>query len=421
MKLQIITRGSVREGLGHLLRTRTFAKSATPAHQVEVVAIVEPELENVLGELKCPVRFVREDAGVVPFIQDAAPDALVFDTTRLAPEVFAAVSASARLTASISPVFEHLAAVDMLFTRNARFTPLPNVQIFGGLRYAIFNDHCGIIDAATHDRALARPDLPIAIAMGGSDAANKTLAVLRALAAMPEPTTIWVLLGEGYAHSYEALVDVVRGDQRHEIILAKASRSMWQVMSNCALAVLAGGLTTVEAIHAGLPTINLFERPEHHAMLDELFEQGICLNGGLFSEESLTTMVETLRRLNHNRDELRAIRRRTRGLTDRRGAHRVLEEIERWLAREDGAEWIGEVEVPLTPALSPSAAAREKRPAPSKMTKRNERSKHTGLVNQRRAPLPLPRRGGEGRGEGATPVANLNAELESLLPEAVHA
>jgi spore coat polysaccharide biosynthesis predicted glycosyltransferase SpsG len=332
--MQIICRGSIQEGLGHLFRTRTFAKQAAGFHEVEVVALVEPELEGTLGEVACPVHCVREDRDAIPLIQNFAPDVVVFDTTRIEPSVFQAATEATVLKVSISPVFNRMDAVDVLFTRSRRNAPLPGVEIFGGLQFAIFNDRCQAIDDTTFERNLALPELPVAVCMGGTDAANKTLAVIRALTEMPEPTTALVLLGEGYAHCYNTLVDAVRGDARHEIVLAKTNRSMWRVMSNCAVGIMAGGLTAAEAVYAGLPTINIFNQPEHTAMLEELFEAGVCLNGGLFSERALTTTIKTLRRLHQNREELRQMRQRGRGLADLHGPMRVLREIEQCLLRK---------------------------------------------------------------------------------------
>lgn len=328
MKLQIVCRGSTKEGLGHLLRTRTFAREAATAHDVEVVAIVEPELESVLAGLDVPVRPVRCDAEALVCLHAFGPDALVFDTTHFDPTLFEEAASSGFLLGSISPVFGQLDRMDIVFTRTRRNPPMGAARVFGGLQYAIFNDHCQAIDDASYERNLARAELPVGVCMGGADAANKTLAVLQALAALDEPTTVWVLLGEGYAHSYNQLVDAVRGDLRHEIILAKANRSMWRILGNCAVGIMAGGLTTIEAVHAGLPTINLFDRPEHAGMLTELFEAGVCVNGGLFRGQSLQPAVRTLRRLAAQREELRTMRERTRGLVDRLGPQRVLRELE---------------------------------------------------------------------------------------------
>lgn len=331
MRMQVVCRGSVTEGLGHILRTRTFANHAARFHEVEVLALVDPDLEILLASLPCPVYPARREIDLLPRIARFQPEVLVFDTTRMDPDTLAAARRPARLLVSISPVFDQAARLDFLVTR-ARPPRLPGVQILAGLEYAIFGDHCQPIEEATYERNLSLPELPIAVSMGGADAANKTLAVLQAITRMPEPSTIIVLLGEGYAHSYNALVDKVRGDTRHEVILAKTNRSMWRVMSHAAVGLLAGGLTTVEAIHAGLPTLNLLDRPEHRHLLGDFFDLGVCLDGGPFSRESLDRAVQTLRHLHGHRDELRRMRQRSAGLLDNHGPRRVLQAIEQELA-----------------------------------------------------------------------------------------
>ncbi len=332
MKSAIICRGSTRHGLGHLFRTRTFARALCDrGHDVEVIAVLEPGLEGILSELPCTVIAVRDDDDVIEPVARRAPDVCVLDTTTLKRAVLRQVRAHARLTASLSPVFEHASEIDLLFSRSKRAPPAPGaVKVVGGLEYAVFGEHCRAIDDDAFERSLAASSKPIAVSMGGSDAANKTLRVLEALGGIEGDLTIWVLLGEGYAHSYDALVRASRGDRRHEVVLAKTSRSMWQVMDRCVLAVLAGGLTTVEAVYAGLPSINLFENQAAiDAAAQELFDHGVCRNGGLLSEESLATLVRGVRSLLHEPELLRQMRERTRGLVDLRGAERVIAVIER--------------------------------------------------------------------------------------------
>ncbi len=331
MKLQVICRGSIQEGLGHLFRTRTFVKTAEQMCDIEILAIVEAELEVVLSELTCPVHFVRHDDDILSYIYSYAPDILLFDLIHIEAIVFQKAIAIPALTVSLSPVFEHMSHIDILFTRVKATQPIPGVQIFSGLEYAIFNDHGTIIDDATYEQNLALAELPVAVCMGGTDAANKTLAVLQALVQRTRATTIWVLLGEGYAHSYNALVDTVKGNCRHEVILAKTNRSMWKVMSNCVLAILAGGLTTIEALYAGLPTINLLAHRSHSEVMQELFDMQVCMNSGLFSAESLQAMADMVEQFDHNRDTLRIMRQRSKGIIDARGSERVLYELQRQL------------------------------------------------------------------------------------------
>lgn len=327
MKLQIVCRGSNTEGLGHLFRTRTFARTAQQQCDIEVIAIVEPHLTDILSPLACPVHCVSHDHAVLPYVHQYSPDALLFDMTWIDPAVFAALDRLAPITASLSPVFDQMPQVDILFTRVRDTAPLPNVRVYAGLEYAIFNDHGAIIDDETYARHLALPNLPIGVCMGGADASNKTLTVLQTLVHINSDATFWVLLGEGYAHSYNALVDTVHSS-RHEVILAKTSRSMWRVLSNCVLAILSGGLTTIEAVYAGLPTINILERREHFDVMRELFEREACLYGGDFTQDALSQTLALVETLDRDRTRLQTIRQQTRNLVDTRGSERILQIVQ---------------------------------------------------------------------------------------------
>ncbi len=316
-------------GLGHLIRARAFARAAVAGgHDVELAAIVAPELEPLLSDAPCLTRFLRSDDGLRESPADDCWDAVLYDLTTLERRAFEATARRALLTASLSPVFEHMPRVDACFTRSREYDALPGVRFHAGLEYAIFSERCTPIPDSVFEAALALPELSVALCMGGADAANKTLCVLGALGGLEPACTIWVLLGEGYAHCYNALVSATRGRMRHEVILARTNRSMWRVMSNCAVAVLAGGLTTVEAVYAGLPSVNLFERAEHRNMTRELVARGVCLDGGLISDESLGRTLEVLAALAADRAALRAMREAGRGLVDARGAERVVRALE---------------------------------------------------------------------------------------------
>jgi spore coat polysaccharide biosynthesis predicted glycosyltransferase SpsG len=335
MKVQIICRGSVKSGLGHLFRTKTFAKKAVNVCEGEVIAIVDSGLESLLNELGCPVHFVRRDDEILKYVKGFTPDFLVFDLTVLQKDVFLRVREYAPVSVSMSPIFEHMPLINLLFTRSARTPSIPGVKIFAGFQYAIFSENCHPINHERYKQNVLLPSLPLAVCMGGADASNKTLSVIRALAKSKDNSTIWVLLGEGYGHCFNELVKSIKGASQHEIILAKTNRSMWHIMSNCALAILSGGLTTIEAVYAGLPNVNLFERPWHiDAMSEELFELGVCINGGLFSEDSLAQMMKILHRLNANRNLLWEMHNKCNGLIDSSGSERVLQELNAYLINE---------------------------------------------------------------------------------------
>jgi spore coat polysaccharide biosynthesis predicted glycosyltransferase SpsG len=134
------------------------------------------------------------------------------------------------------------------------------------------------------------------------------------------------MLGEGYTHSYQDLVDSIKGS-RHEIILAKSNDSMWRILSTCALTILAGGTTTYEAAYAGLPSINTLETNQHLFLIQELVDKGICLCAGTTFSESLNHLNSLILQLSQNPNELFAIHQRSKALISGLAAEKIVQEI----------------------------------------------------------------------------------------------
>jgi spore coat polysaccharide biosynthesis predicted glycosyltransferase SpsG len=162
--------------------------------------------------------------------------------------------------------------------------------------------------------------------MGGADAANKTLQVLDNIKDIPEKLVVWVMLGEGYTHSYQDLVDCM-GEGSHEIILVKSNDSMWRILSTCSLAILSGGTTTYEAVYAGLPSINLLGNKQSQFLIQELVDRGVVLAAGQSFKEGLLASHQLLRDIYHDRVRLLTMQQNTQGLIDNLGAQRIVEEI----------------------------------------------------------------------------------------------
>lgn len=332
MRLHLLCRGSSSEGLGHLYRAKSIARVAARHHDVELTAIAPEHLRVLLADAACPCHFVDQDDDAVARIAAAHPDVLVYDLVGLAGSALRALRDTARLHVSISPVFEHMAAMDAVVSRFSPANAGADTQLFTGLDYAVFNENCIPISDIDYRRNLDHPYLPVAICMGGGDHGNKTLKVLEAVTAAACPTVTWVFVGEGYEHNFGPLVDTVAGSLLHEVIVCKTNRSMWRVMQNCCLAVFAGGLSTLEAAYAGLPSIAIFDGQDKQDLTRDLIDRGVTLDGGVVrfngDLDRLTAMVEELAAAP---DRLWQMRQRAHGLIDGQGAARSLVVMEKLL------------------------------------------------------------------------------------------
>lgn len=301
-----------------------FAKSAPLGFEVKLFPIATKDDHHIFKNVSDIVHICATEDEALNEILAFSPQVCVFDTVSCSDAFFFSLKSAIPHLVSISPVFTHMAEIDVLFTRNADTPPIGNVSIFKGFEYAIFNENCFPISDEVYQSNLNKPFLTVGIAMGGGDAPNKTLTVLKQISKLSVPCSFWVLLGEGYKHSYQNLVDCIAKDSDHEIILAKTNRSIWGIFSNCALAILAGGLTTIEAIYAGLPTLNIFEKEEHlKATGARIFDKQMAINIGLFNESSISQLKQTIEYLNDNRSFLSIMRERTKGAIDKFGADRI--------------------------------------------------------------------------------------------------
>lgn len=336
MSLFFFCRGSAREGLGHLTRTRNVVRELAPQTTVRVGAVGDRIAERILADCGCEHRTFQEDGAAFHWGLSGGAEVVVFDALTLSVSCFEQARRSSKLI-SLSPVFEHLSHVDIVYHRSAiqdpawsAFRGTPRLKC--GLRYAVIGEHSRRIPSALYRKSLFSDPLSIAVSMGGADASNRTLQVVRKLGDYDRKLRVWVILGEGYSHSYQDLVDSISGS-RHEIILAKTNDSMWRILSDCALILLAGGVSTYEAAYAGLPSINLLEDQKRYFLIQELVEANACLYVGAPSSQSFSAVTSLLDRAYEDRQWLYRMHRQAKGMIDGRGAKRIASEILRWTSR----------------------------------------------------------------------------------------
>ncbi len=326
-----ICRGATSVGLGHVMRCRTVAAEMARRADVHVVLIGEEQIGRVLLDGQAAYTVVADDTASLAVCRRRRPDVVIFDLLSFDDTGFRAMADRCRMVC-LSPIFDRLDQVDLAFSRAAspehiKLAGREKPVVRTGSRYATTAPHCRRGSSSTYQRQLALNPLAVGICMGGADAANNTLRVLEAVRSVPAAMLYWVLLGEGYVHSYQQLIDCVNADRRHEVILAKTRDSMWRILGGCSVVILAGGITNYEAAYAGIPSIITLADDGERWLLQELIDAEVCRYAGAPLEAGLPGIRDTLTHLNRRRDELLAMHRRCHGLIDGRGARRIADEI----------------------------------------------------------------------------------------------
>ena len=305
MRVLFVCKASTEIGLGHLIRSRSLAAGLNRlgALVIDFVLIGDPSLISLVnGYVQNKITLDHEKDLTLKNTYDIA----FVDMLEMNAETLGRIRQRATRIACLSPIFNRMDQVDILFSRT-RYQPVAEPgpgQLYAGPDYAIIQSDCGKIGAGEYEKTLESGTFPIAICMGGGDAPNKTLKILRTLKNCAVDATFWVMLGEGYRHSYDELIAEIKINKRHEIILARTNKSMWQVLRNCAVGIFSGGVTSYEAAFAGLPAINLIDQTEKYFLIRELVENDACWCLGQSFEESLNSLNEHLEGIHNNHNAL---------------------------------------------------------------------------------------------------------------------
>lgn len=321
-RILLACRGSVRDGLGHVMRTRAVARALSGLAHVHMVIVGDRHAASLMAEDDIDSITVSDDRQVADAATGFAPSVICLDMLSLDPAVVRRLALFAPLV-GLSPILDYADALTALFTRTSRHSVVNGPTVHAGPDFAVIGDHCRRIATDRYRSNLVATPVSVAIAMGGTDPWNKTLRALQAVKEASTPLLIWLLLGEGYEHAYESLVDAVRATRRHEIIMAKTTRSMWRVLESCALAVVSSGVTTYEAAFAGLPTLNLASNDRDRQLAADLEERGACITLGPPFEAAVEPLAGELARLFATPSLLVAAHEAGQALIDGRGAERV--------------------------------------------------------------------------------------------------
>ncbi|NNE27748.1 MAG: hypothetical protein HKN09_12960 [Saprospiraceae bacterium] len=325
MKISIICKASKQEGLGHLIRSLSLADYIHQYHpqiDIQLILITDLRLNSKL-EGRTYNTIITEALST----DDLNPcDCMILDMLSLSDTLMQGIRAHTNKIVSISPIFDQMHNCDLLIHRTQYLNPAHTIDIdvISGLEYSIIRQDCKVIPTDVYTYQLQHDPFNIGICMGGTDPDNKTLALLQQLRHITEPAVFWVLLGESYHHRYNELIDVIRKDSYHEIILAKTNKSMWHILRNTSMAILTGGLTSYEAAYAGLPAINYFKDDSKSFLIKELEERKMCL-GTTYDLDNIAASISSYIT---RKDHLQSVHAHCRKVFDRNPIENVMEALE---------------------------------------------------------------------------------------------
>ena len=183
--------------------------------------------------------------------------------------------------------------------RASSYTDLvpPECKLLTGERYALLRPEFAELRDASLLRRDSRRLRSLLVSMGGIDKNNDTSAVLTALigCGIPSDCKIVVVLGSGCP--WQAQVQQLAATLQWEVRVLNDTHDMAKLMSRSDLAIGAGGVTGLERVCLGLPSVMLETADNQKNALAEFEKRGLAITAPGFQHLARSEKISTVERL----------------------------------------------------------------------------------------------------------------------------
>jgi len=169
------------------------------------------------------------------------------------------------------------------------------------------------------------------LTMGGSDPANFTVRVLRALDGLENSFETIVVIGSGFVHEEDLRQFLALARRRYRI--ERDVSDMASLMRQADLAIASFGVTAYELAASGVPAVYLCLTPDHAHSASKFVEDRLAFNCGVLKECSDEIIIQTTLSLLDSRELRHEMGRRACATVDGHGAARIATKIVEKLER----------------------------------------------------------------------------------------
>lgn len=196
----------------------------------------------------------------------------------------------------------------------------PDTRLLLGPRFALLRDEF-------RRWSSPRPAVPprarrVLLTFGGGDPANVTMGVLDALAAVPGPLEVLLLVGA--ANPHEAALRAAAARSPHSVGIEVNVRDMARPLAWADLAVAAAGGTMLELARVATPQISIVLADNQAPGAAAMARAGVVVNLGRHEDLNAAVISAEVAALVDDAPRRAELSRRGRDIADGRGAVRVL-------------------------------------------------------------------------------------------------
>ncbi len=304
----IICKASPTQGYGHLFRARALAENLLIFYKISPQLYIISNDDSIGRHNILKEKIYKDEKELLEL---KFGDGWIFiDMLNMSSQVFNHLKMRESIVISISPVFNLQNQVDVLFSRiDTQLDVSPKCQNFyGGIEYCILSPTIKKIPSKVYNYNLASERLNISLSLGGGDAPNRTLEVLKELVKVNPICTFWIFIGQGYAHNVQILFEQIGKEHKHEIVVIKNNRSIWKLLKHTSLLITTSGMTSYEAAYIGLPTLVYYEKNYQKKLVKQLFDKKVAFEGGIFEKDLDEKLANKIAHLSKDHEALETAR-----------------------------------------------------------------------------------------------------------------
>ena len=333
MRLVIRADATAQMGTGHLMRCLALGQ-AWKDRGGEAVFATHAESEKLLEKIKrefrvYPLSIAATKTAMNKILAEESPDWVVLDGYHFDGEFQRAVKKAGFRLLYIDDYapFEHYYA-DLILNQNfgaeeLKYAAEPNTRILAGTRYALIRRE--FLKYAGFKRETPDIATKILVTMGGVDAGNFTLKILRALGLIDRPLQVKLIVGASNPH-YKSVAEEA-GKVGHAVEILRSVEDMAPLMAWADLAVSAGGSTIWELAFMGLPALIGIVAGNQEKSVNLLQEDGIYPSCGWIKEKNAKELAGMIEALLKDKGLRLEMSKRARRMVDGKGADRVIDRM----------------------------------------------------------------------------------------------
>ncbi|MDA8326253.1 MAG: UDP-2,4-diacetamido-2,4,6-trideoxy-beta-L-altropyranose hydrolase [Nitrospiraceae bacterium] len=333
MRLVIRADATAQMGTGHLMRCLALGQ-AWKDRGGEAVFVSYEESKNLLEKIKREFRVYRlsnaeTETAMSKILTEENPDWVALDGYHFDGECQKAVKMAGPRLLYIDDYapLEHYYA-DIILNQNfgaeeLKYAAEPYTRTLAGTRYALLRRE--FLKYSGFRRETPDIAAKILVTMGGADAENFTLKILRALGLIDEPLQVKIIIGASNPHCESIVKEAGKAGHAAEIL--KSVENMAPLMAWADLAVSAGGSTIWELAFMGLPALIGIVAENQEKSVNLLREDGIYPSCGWIKDKTAKELAGMIEALIKDKDLRLEMSKRARRMVDGKGADRVIDRL----------------------------------------------------------------------------------------------